>query len=233
MYYAFMKAAETSASPRNSVVVVYYCVDAILCDKPNTIDIKMSLPVRLASIHYCYNDETQVRIIQEGLKDSSTAHRMRYRPHFGDRQECFATLQSYGIPREAIPVTNDGDFPIEQHRAWLAKQKQQLNDSTDDTPKRSDENQPRIVPRTNDVLFGRGKAIMDNPGNVKLRTIIRASQEKYNKASKFEKMCVTEMIVRLILKSGRFLRLNGSVWEEVSVAAAKEKVAHCFRNNRR
>ena len=228
-----MKAAETSASPRNSVVAVYYCVDATTTDTSKSMDIRKSLPVHFASFHYCYNDETQIRIIQDAIKDLRKASRMRYRPHFGDRQECFATLQSYGIPREAIPVTNDGDFPIEQHLAWLAKQKQQLNDSTDDTPKRSDENKPRIVPRTNDVLFGRGKAIMDNPGNVKLRTIIRANQEKYNKASKFEKMCVTEMIVRLILKSGRFLRLNGSVWEEVSVAAAKEKVAHCFRNNRR
>ena len=74
---------------------------------------------------------------------------------------------------------------------------------------------------------------MKNPGNVKLRDLIHGSQVQYNIASKFEKVCMAAMIVKEISESGRFLRWNGSEWEETSDAVARAKVAHCFRNNRR
>ena len=86
----------------------------------------------------------------------------------------------------------------------------------------------------NDVLFGRGKAVVDHPGNTKFRRLVDVYMRKYLEAERLEKTCIAEAIVQMIKESsGRFLKKEpGSNWEEVDGPEARKKVAHAFRNRR-
>lgn len=89
--------------------------------------------------------------------------------------------------------------------------------------------------RDTDVLFGRGKTVVEHPGNLDFRNLVGKRMEEYEAASRLEKTCMTETIVQMIKnKDGRFLkRDDGGGWEEVDDETARKKVAHAFRNRRK
>ena len=87
----------------------------------------------------------------------------------------------------------------------------------------------------NDVLFGRGKSVVEHDGNSRFRNLVSEYAEEFDKASRHEKTLLTETIVHQIKMSGaRFLkRDDGGEWEEVDHETARKKVAHAFRNRRK
>ena len=92
-----------------------------------------------------------------------------------------------------------------------------------------------LRPNSGDVLFGRGRAIIDHPGNAQFRQIVDHYMLKYEASGRLQKTCIADIIVRLVKNScGRFLKKNedGS-WDEVDDSAARKKVAHAFRNRRK
>ncbi len=95
-------------------------------------------------------------------------------------------------------------------------------------------NSPMVI-QSNDVLFGRGKTVVEHPGNIRFRTIVGMQMDEYEAASRLEKTCITEKIVQAIKESdGRFLkRDDGGEWEEVDLETARKKVGHAFRNRRK
>jgi hypothetical protein len=80
-----------------------------------------------------------------------------------------------------------------------------------------------------DVLFGRGYKLNSHPGNIYYRNIVEEARRAYDTCSRKEKKTETEKIVKAIKKRGRFLRLEGSVWVEVTDENARLKVSHAFR----
>ena len=215
----------------------------------------------------------------------------------GSHIECQYTLTTFGIPRDALPVSTSGEMFIDEHLRWIegrraieaSREELTLADSvpvhsvlsdigvgvgtsgdlasslsptlspplTSSTATEAAPAVPQIswsatgsgtiqhiaAPvsagsldiRPNDVLFGRGKTVVEHPGNMKFRNIVGRHMEEYEAASRLEKTCMTEHIVELVKSSdGRFLkRDDGGDWEEVDDETARKKVAHAFRNRRK
>ena len=186
----------------------------------------------------------------------------------GSHIECQYALSTFGIPRQALPVSTSGEMYSDQHMIWVetrlafeAEQKlynnNHLNGGMDKVVSNdigfkaaprfswtSDQsslgydgtsNGGQLVIQPNDVLFGRGKTVVEHPGNLKFRNLVGNQMEEYEAASRLEKTCMTEKIVQLVHDSdGRFLkRDDGGDWEEVDHETARRKVAHAFRNRRK
>jgi hypothetical protein len=92
-----------------------------------------------------------------------------------------------------------------------------------------------ISPLPHDVLFGRGKTVVEHPGNTRFRHVVDIYVNEYEGAGRLEKICIAEVIVRMVKDAnGRFLkRDDGGDWEEVDDSTARKKVAHAFRNRRK
>ena len=89
------------------------------------------------------------------------------------------------------------------------------------------------TPRDNDVLFGRGKPILNHPGNKQMRKIANAHQTRYDKANRDDKTEITRMIVSLVKSDGgSFLKKAHDSWVEVPDDVARKKVAHAMRDGR-
>jgi hypothetical protein len=95
---------------------------------------------------------------------------------------------------------------------------------------------PKYIPNKNAVLCGRGKTCTTNPGNRRLRSLIRENLEAYGKSNnKVEK---TEIVSRIMdaIKIGcpsdepSFLKKEDGIWYEVDDAYAREKIGCVFRD---
>lgn len=91
-----------------------------------------------------------------------------------------------------------------------------------------------IIPRDEDVLFGRGGKTNHHPGNIRLRQIVLAYRSIYRQAKKVDKPKVAKLIVgalRAATPPSRFLRLNdtNNQWEDVGDRRAAEKVSQTLR----
>ena len=90
--------------------------------------------------------------------------------------------------------------------------------------------------RVSDILFGRGKTVVEHPGNAWFRDLVDKTMMHYESCTRMEKASIAEMIVNMVKDSGgRFLKAedDGEFWEEVDDHAARKKVAHTFRNRRK
>lgn len=124
---------------------------------------------------------------------------------------------------------------------WFQKREQleaerafKRNGLTADWMEEVNTNNYGVVIMPPDVLFGRGKMIVDHPGNAQFRLLIDYYMEKYEMSNIQEKTCIAEIIIKFIRnKTGRFLRKVGDNWVEVDHETARNKVAHAFRNRRR
>lgn len=85
-------------------------------------------------------------------------------------------------------------------------------------------------PTAQDVLCGRGGATNNHEGNRAFRSIVASHQREYLSAKKKEKAAIARRIVSIVQDNGgRFLRKNGSTWEEVSDKKATEKTSQALR----
>jgi hypothetical protein len=91
-----------------------------------------------------------------------------------------------------------------------------------------------LSPAPSDVLFGRGKLVKDQPGNIFLHRLAEERMSRYEMSAKWEKTVVASEIIAIIQeKHGRFLKMERGSWVEVDGEAAREKVSHAFRSRRR
>lgn len=83
-----------------------------------------------------------------------------------------------------------------------------------------------------DVLFGRKS---DQPGNLKLRSLIDSMSAEYNASSRGRKKEMADLVVSSIKDNGgRFLKpADNGKWSEVSDKVAEMKVSSHIRNSRR
>jgi len=100
---------------------------------------------------------------------------------------------------------------------------------------------PIYVPNHFDVLMGRGRGHVANPGNARLQFAVNMHKDRYNdpSISRVEKMQITLDIVNFIKNSGtnpgRFLRYDSirGCWFEIDDETARLKVGNQLRYTRR
>jgi hypothetical protein len=145
----------------------------------------------------------------------------------GNHREVQQNLATFGILPQSLPVSLDGELKLEHHREWL--QMRRVVEGELDESKSS-----IVAPSRYDILFGRGRAIQDHPGNLGLLFLVEQQSLGYDATDKQEKTRISMEIVRTLkAKPSRFLKKNASgVWEEVDEDMAREKVSHAFRTMR-
>ena len=93
-------------------------------------------------------------------------------------------------------------------------------------------------PTNRDILLGRGRPYQEYPGNVALSEIIEPHRQQYQSANRFDKTCISKMVVQIVKEQlgARFLQRAGEdsdEWQEVADSVAREKVSHGFRTKTR
>jgi hypothetical protein len=145
----------------------------------------------------------------------------------GNHKEVQQKLATFGILPQFLPVSTDGELKLENHREWL-QMRRVVEGKVDETKSII------ITPSRHDILFGRGRQIQANPGNLGFLFLIEQKSLIYQAADKQEKTRISSEIVNLQkAKPGRFLKKKASgVWEEVDEDAAREKASQAFRTMR-
>ncbi|KAL3919734.1 MAG: hypothetical protein SGILL_003607 [Bacillariaceae sp.] len=95
---------------------------------------------------------------------------------------------------------------------------------------------PNYVPSKNAVICGRGKICTTNPGNRKLRALIKENLAAYGKATnKVDKTEIVSAIMDDIRKDcddePAFVKKEEGTWWEVDDAFAREKIGCIFRDS--
>lgn len=171
--------------------------------------------------------------------------------------ECQYALATFGIPRNALPVDANGVLSTTFHRAWLQQRREKeamdvvmsMSMGASPTVISTTSNSPIVMssvpkdkmsravdPRASDILFGRGKAVVEHPGNAWFRDLVDKTMLQYEACTRMEKASLAEMIVDMVKDAGgRFLKPEdeGDCWEEADDHTARKKVAHTFRNRRK
>ena len=158
------------------------------------------------------------------------------RPPFersGTHQECQYELMTFGIPISIFPVDITGEMRKNFAEEFIAKcraREQALRE------KETKANQIDAA-TDRDILLGRGRPSQNHAGNVQLAKLIEERHSSYTKADRFEKLCISWDIVKLIQsdRGGKFLEKDGSSgsWKEVPDEQARDKVAYGFRSVRK
>lgn len=180
---------------------------------------------------------------------------MCHDPFIGSHIECLYHLLTYGIGGSSLPVVSTGVISTKAHLEWL-KRRQEIESARasnlmvqdrlpafsmvqDSQPTTTPESfsalSDQIVVRPEDVLFGRGRHIQEQLGNVRLKELVETYAPKFDAFENYEKIVIASLVAkRLTDTGGRFLKCNSDgVWEEVDEKTALKKINHTFRNRRR
>lgn len=89
-------------------------------------------------------------------------------------------------------------------------------------------NDDAVVPTSNDVLLGRGRANVNHPGNVQFREIVGRNFGAYLRAQKkaHKSMIVKTIVNEAFAQGARFLKQEGNSesWTKVGVKTVRDKV---------
>lgn len=155
-------------------------------------------------MHTCWPDSQFLRVFTklfilratsnngDGSYPSIKIHKVKF--HFGNNIEIQLNLKRYGIPIGLLPMTGSGIIKLNYHKQWMktisliCEQQQHQHDpssSTITTASNTIIAEKRIIvecPSFNDVVFRVGQTSIENPGNVKFRSMILAylEEEDYN-----------------------------------------------------
>jgi hypothetical protein len=161
----------------------------------------------------------------------------------GTYTECIYELMTFGIPRDAFPITDDGSLDLCHHHEILAslkhreeeekeKEQQQLSfspGSESSTPERY----MTLVPGPMDVLMGRGRQPRYCPGAMRMHLLLSECSDAYEDGCKFEKTVIAGTTLKRMQNAGsRFLKAVPGGFVESDDAAARAKISHGFRSLR-
>ena len=90
-----------------------------------------------------------------------------------------------------------------------------------------------LSPTLNDVLCGRGGAVLRHPGNVQYQNLIKERQPEYTTCAKAEKLKISRSIVEHVRTEyrGRFLVRDSTTksWYDIGEKKAVEKTSQALR----
>jgi hypothetical protein len=143
----------------------------------------------------------------------------------GTHKECMASLMTFGIPVQLFPVSENGELLRQNQLEWIEGRRAVENKNSKETAV--------LLPRSQDILCGRGKGLQNHMGNARLRLVMESHFAEYESVDKKEKTTLASRIVQeMNSKGSRFLKRTDGVWEQVPHDVARSKVSHFFRNLR-
>eukprot|EP00529_Nitzschia_sp_RCC80_P002194 CAMPEP_0113494020 /NCGR_PEP_ID=MMETSP0014_2-20120614/28893_1 /TAXON_ID=2857 /ORGANISM="Nitzschia sp." /LENGTH=897 /DNA_ID=CAMNT_0000387903 /DNA_START=253 /DNA_END=2946 /DNA_ORIENTATION=- /assembly_acc=CAM_ASM_000159 len=236
-YYIIMSLIEDVETQRNGMILMGVNVGPKRrVDREivfNVHKVRRALPIRTVAIHYCYDDMRMIPMMTLGMLAMGAAGRVRFRPHYGDwRKDISYQLSTFGVPKDAVPITEDGEIKVKTFRSWVKSRKSQ-----EDGQKLQQQSSEGtiVLPTRVDVLYGRGKPIQDHVGNLRYHALLEHYHSSYEDAKKFQKKKLAKRIVSIVHEyGGRFLKQDshGAGWVEVDETVACDKVSHAFRTRR-
>jgi len=135
------------------------------------------------------------------------------------------TERTTGTYLEAAPgggprVTTAEEEKDNTAQAWLENEDEDVQDI--------------VLPRENDVLFGRGGGTNHHPGNRRWRQLVEDRKHEYARQSRSDKLMVSQTIIdrwRAQVPAGRFLKKNRTTgfWNDVGNKKAREKTSQALR----
>jgi hypothetical protein len=139
--------------------------------------------------------------------------------------EAFYKLMGYGIPRNILPVEDNGCPKTPFLKEWIQRRVQIESELSLE--------KKTVVPRSSDILLGRGKKVQNFSGNINFRKMLETNRPIYDSSSKFEKSVLIETILKNIKETGgRFLLHGENGYQEVDDDIARKKISHAWRNLR-
>mmetsp|Transcript_86320 Transcript_86320/g.249299 ORF Transcript_86320/g.249299 Transcript_86320/m.249299 type:complete len:513 (-) Transcript_86320:61-1599(-) len=261
-FYMYCVLAQDVEAQKRGIVNVSYAVGTPVF-KSVQIGLRQAIPLHIACQHFAYDDPFAYWSAGKGIFLLNKVHRVRFRSHLGTHVECQYALATYGIPKNALPVDEMGNFSTDFHLAWIQKRKEveecqpipyqprnaspsypqngtspfslerSVTESTSPVPQSFGQIRD---PRPSDILCGRGKTVVEHPGNAWFRDLVDKTMMQYESCTRTEKASLGAMIVTMVKDAGgRFLKPedDGDYWEEVDDHTARKKVAHTFRNRRK
>lgn len=141
----------------------------------NTRESLAAIPSRVVARHVFLPDRSVFRLMSAfmPLQALSKTQRPRLKLHlFSETDKLYARyqLKGYGIPIESFPLTEDDDIKTNQVAIWIRNRKYMEEGEL--------QNAFVECPGWNDVVFRKGKTMMEHPGNVMLRDLILNSLEQ-------------------------------------------------------
>jgi hypothetical protein len=161
--------------------------------------------------------------------------------------ECIYELMTFGIPVGDYPVSSDMVLNREKHLEWVQSRKileasSLLSSSSSySSSSSSDNHEVRgvpvvvvVVPKSTDILFGRGKSFREHPGNLRFGLIVESVFDRYEglRRRSEKKNFTQEVVLKIKSMGGRFLRQEAGFWQEVDDDLARQKVGHTLRSRR-
>ncbi len=154
----------------------------------------------------------------------------------GSPIEVMYNLRTFGVSPDQIPInSNTGKVKNHYHLKWI-NMRQAMEEAKASGGLGGGALFSGIeCPSHQDVLFGRGRPIVNHGGNVAMRQRVEARLARFaTTAGKDGKAAIIwEVVQETYLSHGRFLKEDSGKhgwWEEVDQEAAKAKVRACFRD---
>eukprot|EP00980_Cylindrotheca_fusiformis_P014695 scaffold4002_cov85-Cylindrotheca_fusiformis.AAC.1 len=231
-YYIMMALSDSEQVQKMGIVVVYYTLEKSEAAKGSRFysGNLMKLPLRWAGVHICIGNWKAYCIGSVAIYCLPHSVLPKFRIHHGSDMECLYKLGSFGIPRDAVPLSAGGFQLDNRHHLEWCRHRKELERSQSSSV--LDAVHSVIVPGPNDVLFGQFRS---NAGNCALRKLASSLLDEYNSLTKTLKTRMAQGVIKEFGSlGGRFLKQNSSgEWEEASQVEALRKVAKTFRNCRR
>mmetsp|Transcript_3474 Transcript_3474/g.9194 ORF Transcript_3474/g.9194 Transcript_3474/m.9194 type:complete len:568 (-) Transcript_3474:885-2588(-) len=240
MFYMTHIFSRTIRAQQNGVVCVIYTLGtemahfrkALAMIRFNALD---AMPIRPAGVHICVSHSRFKPILSAIAQAMPKTFLLQWKLHFGSAQECNDELMTYGIPSRMLPgediIACDRSVAQETMAKCLQRDHNVLNKFYQGKPKECVE----VPPQPKDILLGRGRPYQKYPGNVEFARLLQECKPAYNDPSntRTERTQLRKQLVQDLRDSGvRFLKRDdsGDWWEEVSDAAARERVSMSLRN---
>lgn len=181
------------------------------------------VPVRMPAVHMCLPNLTWANALTSKFQMVLSNWQPRTKFHFGTHVELRYQLQGYGVPSDAIPVTDTGNIKTANLKQWIklrtylesqAQQTEGDGASGDEsvTSSQSIPSTTHIVecPGSNDVIFRRGKAMTHHPGNAKFLNLIELQIFEHTmnpETTPARRVAIEVELIRQIRQGGgRFLK---------------------------
>jgi hypothetical protein len=152
--------------------------------------------------------------------------------------ECIYELMTFGIPVDDYPISSDMVLNRKKHLEWVQARRfleVSASSSTDNSARCGVPAVMVLVPKSTDILFGRGRSIREHPGNLRFVLLVESYMDRYEGLElRNEKTVFTqEAVFKIKSMGGRFLKQEAGVfWQEVDDELARDKVSYTLRSRR-
>lgn len=256
-----MLSKDEEAQKKGIVAISY----AVGCPRFQSVQmhLRKAIPIHIACQHFAYDDPGAFSSATYGIAMLNKVQRVRFRTHVGTHVECQYALATYGIPLQGLAVNANGDISTFFHLDWIKRLREKevaklaqalpfpIRSKVSASPAGGPKGWPDVVgksptaketvnlilhPDEKDILFGRGKSVVEHPGNTWFRDIVDNFMLRYEAGTRKDKAIMGDLLVSMVKNAGgRFLKSldDGACWEQVDDNTARKKVAHTFRNRRK